>query len=137
MTRFHVLGTPEPQGSARAFVEKGRAVVTSANPKMKRWRDRIATEAQAAGVEFIEQGPVVVRAEFRMPRPKSAPKRAVVPVTRPDVDKLGRACLDALTGICYRDDSQVVTLSLTKVYAEIGEPSGAWIDVAALEGGAG
>lgn len=126
---FYVLGKPEPQGSTRAFVVKGRAVTTSANPNMKGWRERVATEAQAAGVTFHEVGPVQVEVGFRMPKPKSTPRRVVAPVTKPDIDKLGRAVLDALTGISYKDDSQVVALTLTKAYAAEGEPSGAWVEI--------
>jgi crossover junction endodeoxyribonuclease RusA len=39
-------------------------------------------------------------------------------VQRPDVDKLSRAILDALTGIAYQDDSQVVTLAATKTWGD-------------------
>jgi Holliday junction resolvase RusA-like endonuclease len=39
------------------------------------------------------------------------------PAKRPDVDKLARACLDALTQSgAIRDDAQVVMLGATKVY---------------------
>ena len=34
---FEVLGTPQPKGSTRAFVVKGRPVVTSDNPKARSW----------------------------------------------------------------------------------------------------
>ncbi len=36
--------------------------------------------------------------------------------TRPDADKLARAVLDALTGILYKDDSQVARLDIHKEY---------------------
>lgn len=36
--------------------------------------------------------------------------------TRPDTDKLIRAVLDALTGIAYRDDSQVDFITARKTY---------------------
>jgi Holliday junction resolvase RusA-like endonuclease len=39
-------------------------------------------------------------------------------VTRPDVLKLARAAEDALTGIVWRDDSQIVHETLAKVYGE-------------------
>ena len=37
-------------------------------------------------------------------------------VTRPDVDKLLRAVLDAITGIVFMDDSQVVKAEASKVF---------------------
>jgi len=36
---------------------------------------------------------------------------------RPDLDKLVRAVLDALTDVCYEDDSQVIRLRASKVWA--------------------
>lgn len=58
-----------------------------------------------------------MRARFALPRPRSRPKRDHWPDRRPDLDKLGRALLDALTGIVFLDDAQVVALDPTKEYA--------------------
>lgn len=44
---------------------------------------------------------------------RGAPHR---PPVRPDLDKLARAVGDALTGVCYRDDAQVVNLCAAKYY---------------------
>ena len=49
-------------------------------------------------------------------RPRGC-KRAV-PCVRPDVDKLDRALLDALTGVAYDDDGQVIGMSSRKVYSD-------------------
>jgi crossover junction endodeoxyribonuclease RusA len=66
-------------------------------------------------------GPVQVMARFVMSRPRShfrADGVSVLPraprYPRLDVDKLGRALLDGLTGVCFDDDSQVVWLSAEK-----------------------
>jgi hypothetical protein len=45
----------------------------------------------------------------------SAPK---YPATTPDIDKLARALLDALTGVLVLDDKQVVELTCRKSWAE-------------------
>ena len=126
MTRvaFAVAGTPVPQGSTRAFVVNGRAVTTSTSGQnLKHWRQSIAQAAQdARGGEFADRGvPVTVRLRFLLQKPKSAPKRVTQPTTKPDADKLIRAALDALTGVVFADDSQVVTLTAWKEYA-IGAP---------------
>ncbi|MCR4339570.1 MAG: RusA family crossover junction endodeoxyribonuclease [Gemmatimonadaceae bacterium] len=42
------------------------------------------------------------------------------PTTKPDADKLTRALLDALTGVAYVDDSQVVHLGIRKEWALTG-----------------
>ena len=44
--------------------------------------------------------------------------------------KLARAVEDALTGIVWRDDAQIVDEQLSKVY---GEPARVEVDVAELE----
>ncbi len=49
----------------------------------------------------------------------------------PDLDKLCRACLDSLTGIVWRDDSQVVRLEANKDYGAPGAMI--WVERAALE----
>jgi Holliday junction resolvase RusA-like endonuclease len=39
------------------------------------------------------------------------------PLTRPDIDNYCKAPLDALNGIVWRDDSQVVELTVSKFYS--------------------
>ena len=46
---------------------------------------------------------------------------------KPDTDKLIRAILDALTGIIYKDDSQVDAIHVTKKWADTLEPAGVFI----------
>ena len=59
--------------------------------------------------------------DFGIPKPKSAPKtRRVWPDKRPDLDKLSRSVLDALTYVIFADDSQVVHLRATKDYGAPG-----------------
>ena len=117
---FTVLGHPQPQGSARAFVPKGwtRAVVTSDNSKLKPWRQDVsahAMEARAkAGYEEPTLQAVSVVVTFFFDRPKSASKKVVHKTTKPDVDKLARGILDSLTGIVFKDDSQVIEISCRK-----------------------
>lgn len=124
---FTVLGKAEPQGSARAFLPKGwnRPVITSDNPKNKGWRKTVALEAGVAmaeaGLSDLMAGPVELEIWFHLPRPKSLKGREDVPhVTRPDVDKLARSVADALTGVVWKDDSQVFYLKARKMYANPG-----------------
>lgn len=135
MIAFDVLGTPVTQGSARGFVVNGRAVVTHDKRKqLMDWRNAIASAAQACGGQKAERGvPVWVRATFRLQRPQSAPKRIVRPTTKPDLDKLSRALLDAGTGILWTDDSQVVSLQVVKRFAEPGEALGVYVEVRGSE----
>ena len=120
-----VIGIPQPKGSARAFVVKGRPIITSDNPSLKVWEQVIRGALGTAGVELIK-GPVTVELGFNLPIPKSRQpqpkskdplKRHPVPDTRPDLDKLIRSTLDACSRICFEDDGRVVGVSAFKQYA--------------------
>ena len=118
-----ITGDPATQGSTRAFVVAGRARVVHDNAKTKPWRQTIAQEVRRrlAG-RYASQGPVLVTADFIIPRPPShwrkdgTPRKGAPAYPRLDADKLGRALLDALTGVAYTDDSQVTQLMVTKWY---------------------
>ena len=137
--RFTVYGDVEPAGSKRAFVHpgSGRAIVTDANKKAKAWKGRVA---QVAGENFngeLLTGPLDVCFTFYRPRlashygtgrnagslKESAP---AYPITRPDALKLARGCEDALSGVVYRDDSQIVDEVLRKRW---GSPARVEIEI--------
>lgn len=103
--------TPAPKGSYR-FV-RGHAIPMS--KREKPWRNLV---------------PVSVRITFFMPRPKTVKRH--MPTVPPDIDKLCRAVLDALTDAgVWVDDSQVVDLGATKIYTS-GIHIGAHITVEGL-----
>lgn len=125
---FSVPGKPAPQGSKRHV---GRGILVESSKEVGPWRERVALAAHNAmqGRELITDA-VTVGLAFVLPRPKSAPKRSTPPAAkRPDVDKLARACLDAITGTVIADDSQVIELHATKRLAEHGETPGVTITV--------
>ena len=122
---FTAIGTPRPQGSKRAFIANGRAVMTESNKAGHRdWRATVqqaAIEAMAGRPPI--DGPLEVLVTFALPRPKSHPKhKRTWPTARPDVDKLVRAVNDSLTHVIWRDDSQIVEQRIRKVWAEIDVP---------------
>jgi crossover junction endodeoxyribonuclease RusA len=116
---FTVIGHAQPQGSTKAFNVPGKRypVVTSDNPNLKDWRTLVAYAAQQQAAGGPLSGGVRVMLDFALQRPKSLPKRTSQHLKKPDIDKLARAVLDALTGILYHDDSEVVRLDVTKRYA--------------------
>lgn len=121
-----VSGTPAPQGSLKAFVRGKRAIITSANKHTMPWRATVRQQLIDAGHgrELLDS-PVRIVMEFYMPRPKghygkkglrmSAPP---YPTVKPDLDKLERAVLDALTGVVLWDDARVVEIHSKKRWAE-------------------
>lgn len=126
---IEVYGTPQPQGSVRAFVPKGwsRPILTTDNPRLKSWRQEVTKAAIAArpkGFPILAGNPVHVSVIFYF-RPTQKTK-AGWKCTRPDVDKLLRGVLDALAGVAYEQDSQVATAYVQKL---IGAPERTWIEV--------
>jgi crossover junction endodeoxyribonuclease RusA len=127
--RFTVPGLPVPQGSKR--VVRGR-LIDANGATLRPYRALVAdAAAQALGGALSAheptREPVSVSVRFVLPRPRghygtgrnagvlkaSAP---LWPTTKPDVDKLCRAVLDALTAVVWVDDSQVVVLDADKMY---------------------
>lgn len=85
-------------------------VIHVKSKRLRDWRQAIA--AHYAG--DVLDGPVSVSLDFRIPRPKTVSRES--PSVRPDLDKLVRAVLDALTGRAWADDGQVVQLTASKNY---------------------
>ena len=124
---FHVPGIPVPQGSAKAYVRGGHAVVTSANANLRPWRAAVTAAAAEARADMDTlRTPVFVGLVFTFPRPSGHfGKRGLrgtapaFPATRPDLDKLCRATLDSLTDAgVIADDALVVELQASKDYGE-------------------
>lgn len=130
---FFVAGEPKPKGSTRAFYIKkiNRVVTTNANKETKAWESRVAFAAQAHSKGFYEEGWLGydVSLIFVRARPKSLPKRKSLCITRPDLDKLVRAILDAITGTLIPDDSQVLHIDTGKRYALKDEQPGVEIRI--------
>ena len=113
---IHVHGDPVAQGSMSA----GRGRVFHASKGLRPWRDKVTKAAFAVVSELDDAAyptsdPVRVSLHFLLRRPKRTKRER--PTVVPDLDKLSRAVLDALTGVVYADDAQVVSLHASKVYA--------------------
>jgi crossover junction endodeoxyribonuclease RusA len=119
MPTFTVPGTPATKGSTVSFVGKGGKVVTKADCKrLGSWSEAVAWSAKAAKVRLIEKPhPVQITVCFVLQRPQT-PNGRLYPTVKPDLDKTLRACLDALTGVAYDDDAQVIRISTVKVYGQ-------------------
>ena len=131
---FYVTGAPVPQGSvvSHAHKRKDGTVYSSVHyaigTKLHAWRRAISVAARAEWGDEMTYHPVRLELMFHMKRPQShytglegavKPRYAdAVPDGTPDVDKLARAVLDALTDCVYGDDAQVVQLHASKRYSD-------------------
>lgn len=120
---FTVLGTPHPQGSAKIVNRAKFATITSDNPKLYSFRQEVGWCALRA-LEGRQQPfaakhvPVELTIRFHFRKPPSVPKKRAKMVVKPDLDKLTRACCDAMTGIMWQDDAQIVCLLVEKDYSD-------------------
>lgn len=128
---FTVYGQPVAQGSKKVI--RGH-LIEMADARLRSWRQDVAAQAHQQMETRPWTGGIDVALTFWLPRPKnhygtgknaerlkaSSPS---FPAVHPDIDKLTRSVLDALTGICFEDDRQVVGLVVTKRYAD-GQPVG-------------
>ena len=145
--QFFVIGRPATAGSKRVFKhwKTGKLIVTDACKHGKPWRKNVQKSAMAEmeGAGIVKDIPLSVTIRFLLPRPKSHFRsgrysdklRDDVPayhLIRPDVDKMSRAILDAMTGVVYMDDSLIVSKKVSKEYASPGEDPGADITVELL-----
>jgi crossover junction endodeoxyribonuclease RusA len=129
--RFTVYGVAQPQGNKSGFVNKKTGGVVmregssgKARDTFKDWRGAVADAARAWQADHesaLLDEPVRLEAEFYLPRPAANPWR-LWQRGRPDVDKLARAILDALTGIVFVDDGRVVELYVSKPFAGASPP---------------
>lgn len=152
---FTVWGKPEPGGSKKVL-PRGRKfpitiqnfrqllsmiVVVDDNDKAKGWKDQIemVTGVLMKGREPFS-GPLVLEVVFNIERPKghlntrlqpkpSAPK---YPTKKPDATKLLRPVEDAMTGIVWLDDAQIVDQHVKKRYAPVGEGPSMFVSVRVL-----
>ena len=128
--RFFVAGLAKPGGSKKGFyIEKiKRVVITDASGKKGReWRADVkatAYEAMQGRSPFARDVPLFLGILFVMPRPGSQLRAngevkdwaLLWPVTKPDATKLIRSAEDAMTGIVWVDDAQVVLQLVGKRY---------------------
>lgn len=95
--------------------------------KTRTFETMISERAKAAvGPMDPYKGAVEFEAHFSLPVPKSWSKRdrvdalagIIQPLGKPDWDNYAKALSDALNGIVYADDSQIVSARITKRYGE-------------------
>jgi Holliday junction resolvase RusA-like endonuclease len=124
---FFIPGDPVAKGRPRFNFFQKRAYTPGKTAKYEgRLIERIQGEIFVAGQRDPYIGPVGVEFTFYMRRPKShtkAQRMIDYHTTKPDLDNLEKAIMDAMNGLVYKDDSQVCKKTSEKKYGsevEIG-----------------
>lgn len=139
---FRVYGIASGMGSKKAFLPKGwtRPIVTDSNRNLKAWQSLVAEAANhalaalPANERELLRGPVRLTLAFYLPRPQSLSKKVTAHIKAPDCSKLIRSTEDAMTGVVYADDRQVVEIVAGKFYAAEGRPPHVDVRVEATAG---
>ena len=120
---------PVPKGRPR-FTRTGHAYTPQ---KTEQFEKKIRAIYDLHKGEYFE-GPITIRLLFNMPVPKSFTRKVKRQIEdglfqhtkKPDLDNLAKAMLDALNGLAFKDDSQIVKLTIEKRYHSC---PGVWLEI--------
>lgn len=122
---FTVPGAPHGKGRPR-FANRGKFVQTYTDDKTASYENlvKLAASRSMAGIELLTC-PVAVELYLFVTPPASWSKKKteaalageVFPTTKPDVDNVLKSIADAINGIVWGDDKQMVDVLIRKRYA--------------------
>ena len=126
MIHFKIEGKPVPQGRPRA-VRMGAGVRMYDPPKSKVYKQMVAAKVRSYmkinGIQTITE-PLAVHLNFYFTPPKSYSKKRIRAIEakeelftkKPDLDNLAKSILDSCNNLLFKDDSQIVALTIGKHY---------------------
>jgi len=128
----------EPKGKGRPrFSRHGKFTKVYTDQATLDYETAIqAYASKAMGAQKPLEIPVGVYLYIRLPVPQSYSKKRTEaclagserPSKKPDIDNVAKCFLDAMNGVIYLDDTQVVDLHIKKLYSAV-----AGVDVAIME----
>lgn len=124
MIQFFVAGAPVGKGRPRFSKASGRAFTPQKTANAEAF---VKSEALRQVGQPVLVGPLELQliATATVPDSWSNKKRAAAlagelkPTGKPDLDNLAKLYADALNGILWKDDSQLVRMALEKRYGEV------------------
>ena len=123
---FVIEGRGQPQGRPRA-VRMGAGVRMYDPPKSKVYKQMVAAKVRSYmkinGIQTITE-PLAVHLNFYFTPPKSYSKKRIRAIEakeelftkKPDLDNLAKSILDSCNNLLFKDDSQIVGLTIGKHY---------------------
>lgn len=126
-----IPGQPQGKARARTFYNPRLGKHQSVTPgKTVLYENLIKTcYLRAHEGECYEDEPleVIIRAFYEIPKSTSKKDRVRIqnyelyPTKKPDADNIAKVVCDALNGMAYKDDKQIVNMTVRKRYAEDGD----------------
>ena len=123
---FVIEGRPQPQGRPRA-VRMGAGVRMYDPPKSKAYKQMVSARVRSYmkinGIQTITE-PLAIHLNFYFTPPKSYSKKRIRAIEakeelftkKPDLDNLAKSILDSCNNLLFKDDSQIVGLTIGKHY---------------------
>jgi Holliday junction resolvase RusA-like endonuclease len=126
MNKFTLTIPGEPMGKQRARTVKRGNFIGTYTPEKTVNYETLVKELYAVKKGQYFEGPVMVvlTAFYSIPKSTSKSKLSqmatgdIRPVKKPDCDNVLKIVCDALNGIAYKDDSQIVSAQVDKFYTE-------------------
>jgi Holliday junction resolvase RusA-like endonuclease len=117
-TTIYVQPTPKARPRSRIGRKGSQAFVQTYTPRKTREAESmikamIRTQVMKLG-KFAPEVPIRLKATFFRERPKSLPKRVLLPVARPDANNYLSLLQDALNKFVWSDDAQITTVFVRK-----------------------
>lgn len=120
MIKFTIPG--KPQGKGRPRVTRNGTYT----PQKTKDYERLVQHSFMAAKCHSLVGELKASIMCYYPIPKNTNKKRlammqskiILPTVKPDLDNVAKAVLDALNGFAYKDDNQIVELSINKVYSD-------------------
>jgi Holliday junction resolvase RusA-like endonuclease len=138
MTEIKFIVEGEPIGKARPRFRRmyvkdkagqPKEVISTYTPqKTVKYEDRVReaylSEAAYQPMRWPDKQPLEMIINAYMSVPKSASRKAIYrmisalfPTKKPDVDNIFKGIADSLNGVAYRDDSQIVSATINKIWS--------------------
>ena len=138
MITFHIPAVPDAQPRQRHAIIAGHVRnYTPARHPVNAFKAAMQLALRDAYDGPPLDGPLYLDVIFVLPRRavdtrKTKPNPRLMHPRKPDVDNLLKSLKDALTGLAWRDDSQVSTVHAVKCYASGNEQPHVEVEVTQL-----
>ena len=124
MVKLIIFGDPVAQGRPRATTINGKARVYDPR-KSRDYKNYIRMEAAKEAPQQLIENPVVLHLSLYRSIPKSFSKKKtelaeqgkIRPTTKPDASNYLKLVEDALNGVIWKDDAQIVRVLVDKYYS--------------------
>lgn len=126
--QFTIPGAAQAQERTGRFINPKDGRIVSYDPRKSRdYKTLVQWVAMEHSPKLLLDGPLFVKIDVFKPMPKSLSKKKRIdaiagrlrPITKPDNTNYAKGIEDALNGLIWHDDSQIVTITIRKWYGEM------------------